>query len=407
MNVADEKNACYGAKIKKVRLVWWSVVSLRFLKWDASKKTFFCTLLPYRFFHVFGLLLFVGALLFASALSAKKKITRPYASIVMDAQSGRILHQRGSRTKVYPASLTKMMTLYMVFDALRRKKLGRHQRIRVSRHAARQEPSNIKLKAGDRISVEQAILSLVCRSANDSAVVLAEAIGGSEGRFARLMTQKARQLGLRHTTFHNASGLFHPKQTTTAHDMARLAVHLIKHFPHEYHYFKRRRFSYKGQLYKTHNRLVGRIHGVDGLKTGYIRRSGFNLVTSAKRNGRRLVGVVIGGKTAKWRDRHMTSLIEMGFVKCAKMLQQKVAPPFKSSKQVRVRYQKRSQGPDRVYIHQPARNIKKGPVLRSVRLRPSPPKRMPKKQSLSKGVPVIARRRQMGAPESIDDLLTL
>ena len=236
-----------------------------------------------------------------------------YASVVMDAKSGRILHQISSQARIYPASLTKMMTLYLVFEALRNKKLRLHQYLRVSRRAASQEPSNLGLKVGDRITVEQAILSLVCRSANDSAVVLAEAVGGSEPAFARQMTKKAWALGLKRTTFRNASGLFHPGQMTTAHDMARLGISLIKHFPREYGYFKKRHFHFKGQLYKTHNHLVGRVPGVDGLKTGYIRKAGFNLVTSAQRGDRRLMAVVIGGKSVKWRDRHMTSLLEMGF----------------------------------------------------------------------------------------------
>lgn len=236
-----------------------------------------------------------------------------YASVVMDAKSGRILHQISSQTRIYPASLTKMMTLYLVFEALRHKKLRLNQYLRVSRRAASQEPSSLGLKPGDRITVEQAILSLVCRSANDSAVVLAEAVAGSEPSFARQMTKKAWSLGLKRTTFRNASGLFHPGQMSTAHDMARLGISLIKHFPREYGYFKKRHFHFRGQIYKTHNHLVGRVPGVDGLKTGYIRKAGFNLVTSARRGDRRLMAVVIGGKSVKWRDRHMTSLLEMGF----------------------------------------------------------------------------------------------
>ena len=236
-----------------------------------------------------------------------------YASIVMDAKTGQVLHKISSQIRIYPASLTKMMTLYLVFDALRQRKLRLNQHIRVSRRAAHQEPSSLGLKTGEWITVEQAILSLVCRSANDSAVVLAEAVAGSEPAFARLMTKKAWALGLRRTTFRNASGLFHPSQVTTAHDMARLGISIVKHFPKEYGYFKRRQFYFRGQLYKTHNRLVGNVPGVDGLKTGYIRKAGFNLVTSAQRGNRRLMAVVIGGKTAKWRDRHMTSLLEMGF----------------------------------------------------------------------------------------------
>ncbi len=302
-----------------------------------------------------------------------------YASIVVDVQTGRVLHQISSQERIYPASLTKMMTLYLVFDALHRGQLRLNQKIPISRWAAQQEPSSLGLKPGDWITVEKAILSLVCRSANDIAVALAEAVGGSERRFARLMTARAWSLGLKRTSFHNATGLFHPKQMTTAHDMARLGIFLVKHFPKEYAYFKRRKFSFRGKIHKSHNKLVGNVHGVDGLKTGYIRKAGFNLVTSAKRKQKRLMAVVIGGKTAKWRDQRMVSLLEMGF-RHANLNQ-------KSLKRMP--------------------NWQQGPFLQSASLgKPVKPKRRrPKKQMRS--VRFLKTRRAMVAKaRTVDDLLT-
>lgn len=325
-------------------------------------------------------------LFFCFCLAPSLFASKPrYASIVMDARSGEILHQISSQTSIYPASLTKMMTLYMVFDALRKRKLYLGKSIRVSRHAARQEPSKLGLKAGDRITVEQAILALVCRSANDAAVVLAEAVGGgSEKRFARMMTQKARTLGLRRTTFHNASGLFHPGQKTTAQDMALLGMRLIRHFPYEYRYFRRRSFHFRGRLYRTHNRLVGRVRGVDGLKTGYIRKAGFNLVSSAKRGNRRLMAVVIGGKTARWRDKHMTSLLEMGFRQRSFVpIKRRVSPTKKKTSAVRA-------------IPASSRRLPK---------RPKPARRKPPTSRFKQYPVVLSDRSRFAGTQTIDDLL--
>lgn len=241
-----------------------------------------------------------------------------YASLIIDARTGRVLHQISARKRVYPASLTKIMTLYLTFEALQKRKLRLNQRLRVSKHAAGQEPLRLGLKKGQTITVHQAILGMMCRSANDCAVVLAEAIAGSERSFARRMTHRARALGMRGTTFRNASGLFHPCQVTTAVDMVCLSRALIKRFPQGYAYCKQPAFHFQGKIYHSTNKLLGRVSGVDGLKTGYIRKAGFNLVTSAKRSGRRLFGVVMGGKTASWRDAHMTRLIETGFSSAAR-----------------------------------------------------------------------------------------
>lgn len=236
-----------------------------------------------------------------------------YASIIVDAKTGKVLHASSPDRKRYPASLTKMMTLYMVFDALERKKLTLNQRLKVSRRAQGMAPSKLGLKRGQTIRVKDAILALITKSANDAAVVVAEAIGGTEIKFAQMMTKKARKIGMRRTKFRNASGLPNRRQVSTARDMATLARRLIQDFPQYYHFFGTQRFSYKRRTFRNHNKLLANYPGVDGIKTGYIRASGFNLVASTKRHGRRLIGVVFGGKSAKSRDRHMRRLFERAY----------------------------------------------------------------------------------------------
>lgn len=240
-----------------------------------------------------------------------------YASMVIDADTGRILHAANADARKYPASLTKMMTLYMLFDALDRRKLSLNTKLRTSAHAAAQSPSKLNLKVGESITVKNAILALTTKSANDVAVVVAEAIGGSEAAFARMMTKRARALGMTRTTFRNASGLPNKGQRSTARDMAILALALLRHFPHHYRYFSTRKFTYKGKTYSNHNRLLGTYPGVDGIKTGYIRASGFNLVATSKRNGRRVIAVMFGGKTAAKRNAKVAELLNDGFRKLA------------------------------------------------------------------------------------------
>ncbi|MEE4377943.1 MAG: D-alanyl-D-alanine carboxypeptidase family protein [Candidatus Competibacteraceae bacterium] len=236
-----------------------------------------------------------------------------YAALVIDADSGRVLFERHARAPRHPASLTKMMTLYMVFDALERGELRLKQRLRVSKQAASRPPSKLGVKAGDTITVEQAIYALVTRSANDVAAVIGEAIAGSEARFAQRMTRRARGLGMTQTTFRNASGLPDKRQITTAWDMATLAKALIRNHGRYYRYFSTPQFYFRNKNHRNHNHLLKNYAGTDGIKTGYIRMSGFNLVASARRNGRRLIGVVFGGKTAKTRDAHMRTLLDNGF----------------------------------------------------------------------------------------------
>ena len=222
-------------------------------------------------------------------LCAPQAALARYAAMVIDAQTGQALHSVNPDTRNYPASLVKMMTLYMVFDALERGKLQMKQRLYVSRHASRMSPSRLGLKRGRTIRVREAILALITKSANDAAVVLAEAIGGTESEFAQLMNKKGRQLGLERTTFRNASGLPDRRQLSTARDMTTLARALIKDFPMYYHYFSVKTFRYRGRAYNNHNKLLWTYKGLDGIKTGYIRASGYNLVASATREGRRLL----------------------------------------------------------------------------------------------------------------------
>ncbi|WP_175556696.1 D-alanyl-D-alanine carboxypeptidase family protein [Aerobium aerolatum] len=234
-----------------------------------------------------------------------------YAAIVVDANTGKVLFDRNSRELRYPASLTKMMTLYMLFEALETGRVDPTAQLPVTAFAASKPPSRLGLRPGQHIDVQTAILALCVRSANDVATVVAEYLGDSEARFAEMMTAKARQLGMNSTTFRNASGLPDADQRTSARDMAVLSTALRKRFPQHYHYFSNREFSYAGKIIRGHNDLLGRVDGVDGLKTGYIRASGFNLATSAGRGGRRIVAVVMGGETARARNAHMEELIEM------------------------------------------------------------------------------------------------
>ncbi|MBR9825522.1 MAG: D-alanyl-D-alanine carboxypeptidase [Alphaproteobacteria bacterium] len=236
-----------------------------------------------------------------------------YAAFVVDENTGAVMHSRRSEASRYPASLTKMMTLYMLFEAIDIGEIGLEDQIRVSANAASAPPSRIGFNAGETIRVEDAILALAIKSANDVAVAVGERLGGGEASFAAEMTERARALGLEDTTFRNASGLPDRRQTTTARDMARLAVALHRDFPHYFHYFNRESFTLRGRTYRNHNSLVGRVDGVDGLKTGYIRASGFNLVASAERGENRLIAVVMGGPTAAARDAHAEELLEAAF----------------------------------------------------------------------------------------------
>ena len=265
-------------------------------------------------FHVFSwlVLALVALALVASPAQAGKPV---YASIVVDANTGEVLHAVNADSRTYPASTTKIMTLYLLFEALERGKVRMDTPLRVSEHAASQAPSKLGVEAGRTVSVRDAMLALVTKSANDMAVVVAEALGGGEDAFADQMTKRARALGMRTTRFKNASGLPDPDQVTTARDLAILGMAVLRDFPRQYQVFSVHDFVFEGAVHNNHNKLLGRYPGVDGIKTGYIRASGFNLVASAERDGRRLVAVVLGGNAPGWRDRHMAQLLDKAFDK--------------------------------------------------------------------------------------------
>ncbi|MBT4890833.1 MAG: D-alanyl-D-alanine carboxypeptidase [Rhodospirillales bacterium] len=254
------------------------------------------------------IILFFGVVLLLPGLAQAK-----YASLIMDADTGRVLHSVNADTRNYPASLTKMMTLYMIFDALERGKITMNTKWKASKRAVRQPASKLGMKRGEIITVRNAIYALITKSANDVATLVSENLAKSERDFALAMTAKARKIGMSRTTFRNASGLPNKGQLSTAHDMGVLAQALIQDFPEKYSLFSMAKFEYRGSTYKNHNKLLKAYEGTDGIKTGYIRASGFNLVASVVRNGTRLIGVVFGGDTSRKRNAHMMSLLDKGF----------------------------------------------------------------------------------------------
>lgn len=237
----------------------------------------------------------------------------PYAHIVVDSTTGRVLYQSDADRALYPASLTKVMTLLLTFEALESRKISLGSSVVFSSHAANMPPSRLGIKAGKSITVENAIKALVTKSANDVAVAMGEKLGGSEARFAQMMNLKARQIGMSQTHFENASGLHNVRQVSSARDMAKLAMYLMNSYPRYYHYFSLREFTFNGKVNRSHNHLMSTYQGMDGLKTGYIIPSGFNLIASAKRGNTRLIGVVFGGKTANARNAQMANLLDAGF----------------------------------------------------------------------------------------------
>ena len=248
------------------------------------------------------------------ALASQASANPKYAALVVHADTGDVLFDRHADARRYPASLTKMMTLYLTFEAIEAGELSLDDDLTVSRRASQQPASKLGLARGGRIDVSTAIDALVIKSANDVATVLAEELGGTESRFAQKMTAKARALGMRGTTFRNASGLPDKRQVTTARDMAILSRRLVQDFPGFYERFQRERFSYGGRTYRSHNRVMLTMDGADGLKTGYTRASGYNLATTAMRGEHRLIGIVLGGRSGATRDRHMKDILNTAFV---------------------------------------------------------------------------------------------
>ena len=274
--------------------------------------------------------LFMAAFMALAGVSVPAHAAK-YAAIVIEEDSGRVLFARNADKLRYPASLTKIMTLYLLFEDISAGRLTLKSRIPVSKVAAGRSPSKLYLKPGQSISAEQAIYALVTKSANDVATAVAEKLAGTERAFAKRMTRKARALGMSRTTFRNASGLPHSKQRSTARDMARLAIALRRDFPQYFRYFSTKSFNWKGRKFGNHNKLLSKFDGTDGIKTGYINASGFNLVATVTRNNVRLIGVVFGGKTSRSRDAHMMDILERQFkrIKSAQAHQQLAALPTK------------------------------------------------------------------------------
>jgi len=258
-----------------------------------------------------------AALASTSDLSHAENYSPPTASIVVDGYSGAVLQTSNPDAPRHPASLTKIMTLYLLFERLEAGKISLDSTLKVSEHASKQAPTKLGLKPGQTIAVEDAINAIVTKSANDAAVAVAENLAGDESRFAQLMTQKARALGMTRTTYTNASGLPDDDQITTARDQALLGHLIQKRFPRYYKYFSTESFVYHGETMRNHNQLLGSIEGVDGIKTGFTRASGFNLVTSVHRDGRYIVAVVMGGRSSLERDAHMRELIGAQFKETA------------------------------------------------------------------------------------------
>jgi D-alanyl-D-alanine carboxypeptidase len=265
-------------------------------------------------------------LIILSYLSCAIGLTPRYSAIVIEANSGQVLEQEGADQICHPASLTKMMTLYIIFEALKAKKIRMDTQVPVSLHAARQIPSKLGLRPGEYVSIETIIKALVTKSANDASAAVAEYLGGSESNFAVMMTRKAKSLNMHHTIFKNASGVPNSQQITTARDMATLSRCLYLHFPKDCHHFRLQAFHHRGHVHRNHNHLLGKALGsdasikVEGIKTGFVNASGFNLAASAVRVGRdhkpmRLIAVVLGGPNRHWRDRRVAELLETNFEK--------------------------------------------------------------------------------------------
>jgi D-alanyl-D-alanine carboxypeptidase len=261
-----------------------------------------------------GLTVFIAGLAIALVvLSPHRAAEAGYAAIVIDADSGQVLHAANPDTLNYPASLTKMMTLYLVFEAVEADGTALSDELAVSANAAGQPRSKLGLKAGTTIRLYDAVLALATKSANDVATVIAEHFSGSEANFAMLMTRKARRLNMKHTTFRNASGLHDPRQQTTARDITRLARALYSKFPQFTHFFANRSFEYNGTVYRSTNKLLSNYPGMNGIKTGYIRASGFNLAASVQRDGQHIIAVILGGKTGRKRDAKMRRIVDRAF----------------------------------------------------------------------------------------------
>lgn len=259
--------------------------------------------------------LFLGISIIVSAFSGTCKAAT--SSIIIDAKSGEVISASAADTLRYPASLTKVMTLYITFDALEKGLIKFDDKLTVSRNAANRSPSKLGLRAGEKITVRDAVMALIVKSANDCATVLAEGLGYSEDNFAKTMTKVAHELGMKNTTFKNASGLPNKAQKTTARDMALLGAAMYHHFPEYYKLFATKKFVYQGRTYYTHNHILKSFAGADGMKTGFTNAAGYNIITSAERDGNRVIAVTMGHNSIKLRDNKVKSLMNQGLQKLA------------------------------------------------------------------------------------------
>ncbi|PPJ47495.1 peptidase M15 [Rhizobium sp. KAs_5_22] len=259
------------------------------------------------------------ALTFLVAIaSSSTSATAGSAQLLLDARTGEVLASENPDSLNHPASLTKMMTLYMTFDAIRRGELSWDSRVPFSKYAASRPPTKLRVKAGDAVTVKEAVLGMIVQSANDAAAAMAEKLGGTESEFAAMMTTKARSLGMSKTIFVNASGLPDDRQITTARDMSTLGIALLRDFPQEYKLFNTKSFAFRGRTINGHNNLMYRYKGMDGIKTGYTNASGFNLVSAVRDGDRRVIGVVMGGRSAASRDKVMEKLIAGNIAKASR-----------------------------------------------------------------------------------------
>lgn len=270
-----------------------------------------------KYFVIITFLLAIFSLQICASEAAKAKPQKSSGpietSLVINGKTGEVLHSQNGNVRIYPASLTKVMTLYMLFEALESGKFSLNDKLYVSHNATKAKPCKLYLKAGEKISVKDAILSMVVKSANDTAIVIAENIAGSEHKFSELMNKRAKQLGMNNSFFTNASGWHHPQQKTTAIDLAKLAIAIKRDFPQYYHFFSKTSYVYKGKKINGHNRLTASYPGAEGLKTGFTNPAGRNLITVATRNGKTLVGVVTGSKGSVTRDNKMMNLLDQHF----------------------------------------------------------------------------------------------
>ncbi len=262
--------------------------------------------------------LLIALTLLVAIASSSTSATAGSAQLLLDARTGEVLASENPDSLNHPASLTKMMTLYMTFDAIRRGELSWDSKVPFSKYAASRPPTKLRVKAGDAVTVKEAVLGMIVQSANDAAAAMAEKLGGTESEFAAMMTTKARSLGMSKTNFVNASGLPDDRQITTARDMSTLGIALLRDFPQEYRLFNTKSFAFRGRTINGHNNLMYRYKGMDGIKTGYTNASGFNLVSAVRDGDRRVIGVVMGGRSAASRDKVMEKLIAGNIAKASR-----------------------------------------------------------------------------------------